>query len=60
MPLIEREEGQKEKLVQQLESDIATLSLSPTSGDSVQKANSVAESLLRRLKDSKVSRKARY
>jgi protein involved in polysaccharide export with SLBB domain len=51
--LIEREEGQKEKLVQQLESDIATLSLSPTSGDSVQKANSVAESLLRRLKDSK-------
>ena len=51
--LIEREEGQKEKLVQQLESDIATLSLSPTSGDSVQKANSVAESLLRRLKNSK-------
>ena len=51
--LIEREEGQKEKLVKQLESDIATLSLSPTSGDSVQKANSVAESLLRRLKGSK-------
>jgi len=51
--LAEREEGQKEKLVQQLESDIATLSLSPTSGDSVQKANSVAESLLRRLKNSK-------
>jgi protein involved in polysaccharide export with SLBB domain len=50
--LIEREEGQKEKLVQQLESDIATLSLSPTSRDSVQKANSVAESLLRRLKNS--------
>jgi polysaccharide biosynthesis/export protein len=51
--LIEREDGQKEKLVQQLESDIATLSLSPTSGDSARKANSVAESLLRRLKDSK-------
>jgi protein involved in polysaccharide export with SLBB domain len=51
--LIEREEEQKNKLVEQLESDIATLSLSPTSGDSVQKANSVAESLLRRLKDSK-------
>jgi protein involved in polysaccharide export with SLBB domain len=51
--LIVREEEQKEKLVQQLESDIATLSLSPTSGDSVQKANSVAGSLLRRLKDSK-------
>jgi protein involved in polysaccharide export with SLBB domain len=51
--LIEREEEQKNKLVEQLESDIATLSLSPTSGDSVQKANSVAESLLMRLKDSK-------
>jgi protein involved in polysaccharide export with SLBB domain len=51
--LIEREENQKEKLVQQLESDIATLSLSPSSGDSAQKANSVAESLLRRLKESK-------
>jgi len=51
--LIVREEEQKEKLVQQLESDIASLSLSPTSGDSVQKANSVAGSLLRRLKDSK-------
>ena len=51
--LIEREEEQKNKLVEQLESDIATLSLSPGSGDSVQKANSVAESFLRRLKDSK-------
>ncbi len=51
--LIKREEEQKNKLVQQLESDIATLSLSPTSGDSVQKVNSIAESLLRRLKDSK-------
>jgi len=50
--LVEREEAQKEKLVQQLESDIASLSLSATSGDSVQKANSVAASLLRRLKDS--------
>ena len=51
--LIEREDEQKNKLVNQLESDIATLSLSPTSGDSVQKANLVAESLLRRLKESK-------
>ncbi len=51
--LIEREEKQKEKLVQQLESDIATLTLSPTQVDSTQKANSVAESLLRRLKNSK-------
>lgn len=51
--LVEREEAQKEKLVQQLESDIASLSLSATSGDSGQKASSVAESLLRRLKDSK-------
>ena len=51
--LVEREEEQKEKLVQQLESDIATLSLSPTSGNSAQKANSVAESLLSRLKSSK-------
>ena len=48
--LVEREEAQKEKLVQQLESDIASLSLSATSGDSVNKANSVAESLLARLK----------
>jgi len=51
--LIEREEEQKEKLVQQLESDIATLSLSPTSGNSSQKANSVAESLLKRLSNSR-------
>ena len=50
--LVEREEAQKEKLVQQLESDIASLSLSATSGDSVNKANSVAESLLARLKSS--------
>ena len=50
--LVEREEAQKEKLVQQLESDIASLSLSGTSGDSVQKANSVATSLLARLKSS--------
>ena len=51
--LIQREEEQKNKLMEQLESDIATISLSPTSGDSAQKANSVAESLLRRLKESK-------
>ena len=51
--LIEREEEQKEKLVQQLESDIATLALSPTSGSSSLKANSVAESLLKRLSNSK-------
>ena len=50
--LVEREEAQKEKLVQQLESDIASLSLSATSGDSLQKANSVATSLLARLKSS--------
>ena len=51
--LITREEEQKEKLIKQLESDIATLSLSPTSGDSAQKANSVAQSLLSRLESSK-------
>jgi polysaccharide export outer membrane protein len=51
--LIEREEKQKEKLVQQLESDIATLSLTPTNEDTAQKANSVAESLLKRLSNSK-------
>ena len=51
--LITREEEQKEKLIKQLESDIATLSLSPTSGDSAQKANSVAQSLLSRLEGSK-------
>ena len=51
--LMTREEEQKEKLIKQLESDIATLSLSPTSGDSAQKANSVAQSLLSRLESSK-------
>ena len=51
--LITREEEQKEKLIKQLESDIATLSLSPTSRDSAQKANSVAQSLLSRLESSK-------
>ena len=51
--LIQREEEQKNKLIEQLESDIANISLSPTSGDSARKANSVAESLLRRLKESK-------
>ena len=51
--LITREESQKDKLIKQLESDIATLSLSPNSGDSAQKANSVAQSLLSRLESSK-------
>ena len=51
--LIEREEQQKEKLVQQLESDIATISLSPTTGESAAKANSVAARLLASLKSSK-------
>ena len=51
--LIKREEEQKEKLIRQLESDMATLSLSPTSGDSAQKANSVAQGLLSRLEVSK-------
>ncbi len=51
--LIEREEKQKEKLIKQLESDIATISLSPTSGESAAKANAVAASLLASLKSSK-------
>ena len=51
--LIEKEESQKEKLIERLESDIATLSLSPTSGETAQKANSVANSLLLRLRNSK-------
>jgi protein involved in polysaccharide export with SLBB domain len=51
--LISREEEQKQKLVQQLESDIASLSLSPTAEESSRKANSVAQSLLNRLKTSK-------
>ena len=51
--MIEREEEQKEKLVQQLESDIASLALSPTNSNSSQKANSVAESLLKRLSNSR-------
>ena len=51
--LIAREEKQKEKLIQQLESDIATLSLSPDSGEYSTKINSVAGSLLARLKSSR-------
>ena len=51
--LIEREEKQKEKLVQQLESDIASLSLTPTNEGTAQKANSIAESLLKRLSNSR-------
>jgi len=51
--LVLREEEQKEKLIQQLESDIATISLSPTSGEGSLKANSVAQSLLARLMSSK-------
>jgi polysaccharide export outer membrane protein len=51
--LVLREEEQKEKLIQQLESDIATISLSPTSGEASLKANSVAQSLLARLRSSK-------
>ena len=51
--LVEREEAQKEKLVEQLESDIAALSLTPTNEGAAQKANSVAASLLSRLSKSK-------
>ena len=47
-----REEEQKEKLIKQLESDIATLSLSPTSGETAKNAESVAQSLLTRLRNS--------
>ncbi len=50
--LVAREEEQKEKLINQLESDIATLSLSPTSGETAKNANSVGQSLLTRLKNS--------
>ncbi|MEJ6524416.1 MAG: SLBB domain-containing protein [Opitutales bacterium] len=51
--LVLRENEQKDKLIQQLESDIASLSLSPISGETSQKANSVAQSLLISLKNSK-------
>ena len=51
--LVLREDEQKEKLIQQLQSDIASLSLSPISGETSQKANSVAQSLLTSLKNSK-------
>jgi protein involved in polysaccharide export with SLBB domain len=53
MSLVAREEEQKENLIKQLESDLATLSLSPTSGETAKSANSVAQSLLTRLQNSK-------
>ena len=51
--LAEREDQQTEKLIQQLESDLASVSLSPTGEVTAQKANSIAQSLLNRLKNSK-------
>jgi protein involved in polysaccharide export with SLBB domain len=51
--LIEREEEQKERLIAQLETDLANISLSAGSGETAAKAKSVADSLLSRLKGSK-------
>ena len=49
--LIKREQEQKEKLITQLESDLANVSLSATSSSSAAKAKAVADSLLARLKN---------
>lgn len=51
--LIEREEEQKERLIAQLETDLANISLSAGSGETALKAKSVADSLLSKLKGSK-------
>jgi len=50
--LIKRESDQKEKLITQLESDLANVSLSASSSESAAKAKSVADGLLGRLKNS--------
>ena len=51
--MIEREEEQKERLIAQLETDLANISLSAGSGETALKAKSVADSLLSKLKGSK-------
>ena len=51
--LAEREDKQTQKLIEQLESDLAAVSLSPTARESAEQANSLAQSLLNRLKNSK-------
>ena len=49
--LIKREQEQKEKLITQLESDLANVSLSATTSASAAKAKAVADGLLARLKN---------
>ena len=50
--LAEREDKQTQKLIEQLESDLAAVSLSPTGQETAEQANSIAQSLLNRLKNS--------
>jgi len=51
--LIKREEEQKERLIAQLETDLANISLAAGSGETAVKAKSVSDSLLSRLRSSK-------
>ena len=51
--LMEREEEQKERLIAQLETDVANISLAAGSGETAIKAKSVSDSLLTKLKNSK-------
>ena len=51
--LIKREEEQKERLISQLETDVANISLAAGSGETAIKAKSVSNSLLTKLRNSK-------
>lgn len=51
--LIEREEEQKERLIAQLETDVANISLAAGSGETAIKAKSVSDNLLAKLRNSK-------
>jgi polysaccharide biosynthesis/export protein len=51
--LIKREEEQKKRLISQLETDVANISLAAGSGETAIKAKSVSDSLLTKLRDSK-------
>ena len=51
--LIKREEEQKERLIAQLETDLANISLAAGSGETAIKAKSVSDNLLSRLRSSK-------
>lgn len=53
MYLVKREDEQKQRLINQLESDLANISLAAGSGETAVRAKSVADSLLSRLKSVK-------